>query len=68
MSKHTVSRIFVGSVNAAAGGVVLLGVGLFLASVNGTFIMRGPDVLGIDPGPDGTRESARQTHPVGATA
>ena len=135
MSKHTVSTIFVGSLIAIAGGVVLLGVGLFVAYVNGTFIMQGPDVVGIRPsaltwsmaglaivgilaivggslaqfvawigavlntsrlddktwfivllvlgllsfgfvamllylvaGPDGTRESARQTHPVGATA
>jgi len=135
MSKSTVNRLFLGSVIAIAGGVVLLGVGLFIAYVNGTFIMRGPDVVGIHPsaltwsmaglaivgilamvggafaqfvawigavlntsrlddktwfivllvlgllsfgfvamllylvaGPDGTRESARQTLPVGATA
>src|SRR6188472_336931 len=49
MSKHTVSTIFVGSLIAIAGGVVLLGVGLFVAYVNGTFIMQGPDVVGIRP-------------------
>jgi hypothetical protein len=49
MTKSTVSRIFIGSLFAIAGGVVLLAVGLFLAYVNGSFIMRGPDVAGIQP-------------------
>jgi hypothetical protein len=135
MSKSTVTKIFVGSLIAIAGGVVLLAAGVWLAYANGTFIMRGPDVVGIHPsaftwsmaglavvgilavvggalaqfiawigavlntsrledktwfivllvlgllsfgfiamlvylfaGPDGTRESAKQTHPLGATA
>jgi hypothetical protein len=135
MSKSTVTKIFVGSLIAIAGGVVLLVAGVWLAYANGTFIMRGPDVVGIHPsaftwsmaglavvgilavvggalaqfiawigavlntsrledktwsivllvlgllsfgfiamlvylfaGPDGTRESAKQTHPLGATA
>jgi hypothetical protein len=49
MTKSTVTKIFIGSLFAIAGGVVLLGAGLFLAYVNGTFIMRGPDVVGIHP-------------------
>jgi hypothetical protein len=49
MTKSTVTKIFIGSLFAIAGGVVLLGAGLFLAYVNGSFIMRGPDVVGIHP-------------------
>jgi hypothetical protein len=49
MTKSTVTKIFIGSVFAVAGGVVLLAAGLFLAYVNGTFVMRGPDVVGIHP-------------------
>ena len=49
MTKSTVAKIFIGSLFAIAGGVVLLAAGLFLAYVNGTFIMRGPDVVGIHP-------------------
>jgi hypothetical protein len=49
MTKSTVTKIFIGSLFAIAGGVVLLAAGLFLAFVNGTFIMRGPDVVGIHP-------------------
>ncbi len=49
MTKSTVTKIFIGSLFAIAGGVVLLVAGLFLAFVNGTFIMRGPDVVGIHP-------------------
>ena len=47
MTKSTVTKIFIGSLFAIAGGVVLLAAGLFVAYVNGTFIMRGPDVVGI---------------------
>jgi hypothetical protein len=49
MSKSTVTKIFIGSLFAIAGGVVLLVAGLFLALVNGIFIMRGPDVVGVNP-------------------
>jgi hypothetical protein len=49
MNKSTVARIFIGSLFAIAGGVVLLAAGLFLAYVNGAFVMRGPDVVGIYP-------------------
>lgn len=47
MTKSTVTKIFIGSLVAIAGGVVLLVAGLFLAYVNNAFIMRGPDVVGI---------------------
>jgi hypothetical protein len=49
MTKSTVTKIFVGSLIAITGGVVLLAAGLWLAYANGTFIMRGPDVVGIHP-------------------
>jgi hypothetical protein len=49
MSKSTVVRIFIGGLVAMVGGLVLVGAGLFLAYVNGTFIMSGPDVVGIHP-------------------
>lgn len=49
MSKSTVTKIFVGSIIAIAGGIVLLAAGVLLAYANGTFIMRGPDVVGIHP-------------------
>jgi hypothetical protein len=135
MTKATITKIFIGSVTAIAGGLVLLAAGVWLAYANGSFIMRGPDVIGIHPsaftwtmaglvvvgilaiiggalgqfiawigavlntsrledktwfivllvlgllsfgsiatlvyliaGPDGTRESAKQTHPLGVTA
>ena len=49
MTKSTVTKIFVGSLIAITGGVVLLAAGVWLAYANGTFIMRGPDVVGIHP-------------------
>ena len=49
MTKSTVTRTFIGSLFAIAGGVVLLAAALFLAYINGAFIMRGPDVVGLHP-------------------
>ena len=49
MTKSTVTKIFIGSLFAIAGGVVLLAGGLFVAYANGSFVMRGPDVVGIHP-------------------
>jgi hypothetical protein len=49
MTKSTVTKIFIGSLVAIAGGVVLLVAGLFLAIANGIFVMRGPDVVGLNP-------------------
>ena len=49
MTKSTVTKIFIGSLFAIVGGVVLLVAGLLLAYTSGAFIMRGPDVVGIHP-------------------
>jgi hypothetical protein len=49
MTKSTVTKIFIGSLFAIAGGVVLLAAGVLLAYTSGAFIMRGPDVVGIHP-------------------
>ena len=49
MTKSTVTKVFVGSVVAIAVGVVLLAAGLSFAYANGSFIMRGPDVVGFHP-------------------
>jgi hypothetical protein len=49
MTKSTVAKIFIGSLFAIVGGVVLLVAGLLLAYTSGAFIMRGPDVVGIHP-------------------
>lgn len=47
MTKPTITRIFVGSLIAIAGGFLLmLGAGL-TAYLNGAFIMNGPDVVGV---------------------
>src|SRR5580765_1724005 len=51
MSKAIVTRLFVGSLIAIVGGVVLVGVGILLAFANGSFVMSGPDVTGIDSSP-----------------
>ena len=48
MTKSSVTKIFIGSLVAIAGGVVLLVAGLLLALANGTFVMSGPDVVGIN--------------------
>jgi hypothetical protein len=53
MSKSTIRNLFVGSLVALAGGLVLLAVAGALAYANGSFIMRGPDVVGIRETPLG---------------
>ncbi len=47
MSKPTVTRIFVGSVVAVVAGLVLAFVAVWIAFANGSFIMDGPDVVGV---------------------
>jgi hypothetical protein len=47
MTKSNVTKIFVGSVFAIAGGGALLAAALLVAYANGSFIMRGPDVVGL---------------------
>ena len=49
MSKPTIIRVFVGSLIAIVGGVVLLGAGLLLAFANGALVMSGTDVTGFQP-------------------
>lgn len=48
MSKPTVTKLFVGSLIAIVGGVVLLLAAVLLALANGSFVMSGPDVTGIN--------------------
>ena len=48
MTKHTVTRIFVGSLLAIAGGVVLTVVAGLLAFANGSVVYNGPDVVGVN--------------------
>jgi hypothetical protein len=53
MSKSTITRIFVGSLVALAGGLILLVVAGGLAYANGNFVMDGPDVVGVRSTPSG---------------
>jgi hypothetical protein len=48
MSKPTITKLFVGSLIALVGGLVLMVVGLLLAFANGAFQMTGPDVTGVN--------------------
>jgi hypothetical protein len=47
MSKSTVTRLFVGSLLATAGGLVLGFIAVLLGYTNGAFVMNGPDVVGV---------------------
>jgi hypothetical protein len=51
MSKSTVTKLFVGSLIAVLGGLVILLAGVWLAFANSSFIMAGPDVTGIESSP-----------------
>lgn len=53
MTKHTITRLFIGSLIAIAGGLVLLGVAGGIGYANGSFVMNGPDVVGIHASPLG---------------
>ena len=48
MSKSTVTRLFVGSLIAIVGGIILMIAGGLLAYADGAFVMSGPDVAGIN--------------------
>lgn len=48
MSKATVTRLFVGSVVAVVAGLVLGFAALIAAYANGSFVMDGPDVIGVN--------------------
>lgn len=53
MTKTAVTRLFVGSLIALAGGLVLLAAAGGWAYANDSFVMRGPDVVGIRSTPFG---------------
>ena len=53
MKKSTIDRVFVGSLIALLGALVLLAVAAGLAYANGSFVMDGPDVVGINATPFG---------------
>lgn len=48
MTKTTITRLFVGSLIAIAGGLVLLAVVGGLAIATDAFVMDGPDVVGVE--------------------
>jgi hypothetical protein len=47
MSKHLITRLFIGGVAAVVAGVVLATFAVIWAFGSGGFIMNGPDVVGI---------------------
>ena len=47
MTKHTVTRLFVGSLLGIFGGLILMFAAIWAAYANGALIMDGPDVTGI---------------------
>jgi hypothetical protein len=51
MSKATVTRVFLGSVIAVIAGAILAFAAVWIAYANGAFVMRGPDVIGIQATP-----------------
>lgn len=51
MTKATVTRVFLGSVVAVVAGALLAFAAIWIAYVNGAFVMRGPDVIGIQSTP-----------------
>ena len=53
MNKRTITRMFVGSLIALAGALVLGLVAVILAAANGAFEMNGPDGVGVNATPFG---------------
>jgi hypothetical protein len=53
MSKATIRKLFVASLVAIAGGLVLLAGAGALAYANGSFVKDGPDVVGVHATPFG---------------
>lgn len=47
MSKHTITRLFAGSLISVVGGLALLFAVGGLAYANGGFVMDGPDIVGV---------------------
>ncbi|MEP6640171.1 MAG: hypothetical protein ABJC39_12550, partial [Chloroflexota bacterium] len=50
MSKTTVTRLFIGSLIAGAAGAILAIGAVWLARANDVFVMRGPDIVGVQGG------------------
>lgn len=48
MTKPTVTRVFVGSLLALFGGLILMFAAMWAAYANGALIMNGPDVTGVE--------------------
>ena len=53
MSKRQITKVFVGSLIAMLAGLVLTGVGIWLAVANDVLVTDGPDVVGVDAGAAG---------------
>jgi hypothetical protein len=51
MTKSTVSKLFIGSLIAIIGGVLLAGFAVVAAFWNGAFVVAGPDVVDINATP-----------------
>ena len=51
VSKVTVTRVFLGSVAAVIAGAILAFGAVWIAYANGAFVMRGPDVIGVQATP-----------------
>jgi hypothetical protein len=49
MSKTTVTRLFVGSLLAIVGGLVLAFIAAWVGYATSAFVMNGPDVIGVQP-------------------
>ncbi len=49
MSKATITRVFVGSIVAFVGAIVLLVVAILAAFASGAVVTTGPDVTGFEP-------------------
>jgi hypothetical protein len=50
MSKSTVTRLFIGSLIAAAAGAILAIAAVWVAIANDVFVMNGSDIVGIQGG------------------
>ena len=51
MSKSSITRFFVGSLIAVAGGVVLIATAVLVGFASGSFVLDGPDVAGLRSSP-----------------
>jgi hypothetical protein len=47
MTKHTINRLFIGSITAVIAGLVLGFIAVWVAFAGGAFEMNGPDVSGL---------------------